>query len=217
MDYSKSQEILRDFYNRNNIIENFERDNQYLEAAFHEIAEIWLNNFVQIKKVRFLMIAEAPLWGNSKNYIYNPTTQFTQFFHKGDLEHILNIKIKDKPDFINRCNEIGLLFIDISPFPLNSTDTSINYQTISKYQYQELIEKTIPIFLEEKIKAIKIKKVDNIKVFFRYSRVQRIFQNSISKVLIDNLFIKSENDIMEISKRGGGIDKLKFKNIITLN
>ena len=214
MDYSQSKEILKDFYNKNLIIENFERDNQYLETAFNATTEIWLNNLARIKEVRYLMIAEAPLWGSSKNYIYNPTTQFTQFFHKGDLEYILNITIKDKADFINRCNEIGLLVIDISPFPLNTIDTSINYRTISKFQYRELVEKTIPVFFEEKIKAISFKKSDEIKVFFRYARVQRNFQDLIAKVLIRNLFIRSETDIMEIFQQGGGIDKLKFKRII---
>ena len=214
MDYNHSKEILKDFYSKNLIIENFEKDNQYLETAFNETTEIWLNNLARIKEVRYLMVAEAPLWGSSKSYIYNPTTPFTQFFHKGDLEYILNITIKDKVDFINRCNEIGLLVIDISPFPLNTIDTSINYRTISKFQYRELVEKTIPVFFEEKIKTISLRKSDEIKVFFRYSRVQRNFQDLIAKVLIRNLFIKSETDIMEISQQGGGIDKLKFKRII---
>lgn len=117
MNYDHSKEILKTFYHKNSISNNFERDNQYLETAFNEITKIWFKNLVLIKEVRYLMIAEAPLWGSSKSYIYNPTTQFTQFFHKGDLEHVLGIPIKDKVEFIKRCNEIGLLIIDISPFP----------------------------------------------------------------------------------------------------
>lgn len=214
MNYDQSKEILKVFYRKNNFTEDFERDNQYLEMAFNEITEIWFSNLAQIEEVKYLMIAEAPLWGSSKSYIYNPTTPFTQFFHKSDLEYVLNIAIKDKTDFLNRSRKIGLLIIDISPFPLNSIDTSINYQSISKLLYRELVERTIPIFFEKKIKAIQPKKSNDIKVFFRYARVQRNFQDLISKVLIDNDFIQSKKDIMEISKQGGGIDKLKFKNII---
>lgn len=63
--------------------------------------------------------------------------------------------------------------------------------------------------------AIQPKKANEIKIFFRYSRVQKTFQDLLSKVLIDNFLIESENNIMEISKQGGSIDKSKFKNIIS--
>ena len=222
MDYSKNKGVLRSHYTRNGIIEHFEKDNNYLEDAFNEITKIWFNNLDQINEVKYLMIAEAPLWGKSKSYIYNPDTPFTQFFYKSDLEYILNIQIKDKAEFIKCCNKIGLLIIDISPFALNSEDTVINYRSKSKnnpyglteQQYRELVERTIPMFFEEKIKAIAPKMSSDIKVFFRYARVNKRFQDLISEILVTNGLIKSGNEILDISKGGGGIDRKKFEIIL---
>ena len=49
MEYDKSREILRDFYAQNGILKYFERDNTYLETAFHEINEMWFRNLECIK------------------------------------------------------------------------------------------------------------------------------------------------------------------------
>jgi hypothetical protein len=222
MDYSKNKGVLRGHYTRNGIINLFEQDNEYLEDAFNEITGIWFNNLDQINEIKYLIIAEAPLWGKSKSYIYNPNTPCTQFFYKSDLEYILDTQIKDKAEFIRLCNEIGLLIIDISPFALNSEDIIINYRNksknnpygLTKQQYRELVELTIPFFFEKKIKAIVPKMSSDVKVFFRYARVKRRFQDLISEVLITNGLIKSENEILDVSKQGGGIDRLNLLSIM---
>jgi len=104
MDYSKNKQILQDFYSENGISEHLEKGNEYLETAFHEINEMWFQNFDKIKEVKYLMIAEAPLWGKDKSYIYNPDTPNTQFFHRGDLEYVTGVSIKNKQEFIDQCN-----------------------------------------------------------------------------------------------------------------
>lgn len=159
MEYNKNGQILREFYARHDLTDCFERDNAYLESAFDEINRIWFDNLCKIDEVNYLMIAEAPLWGKSKSYIYNPATPFTQFFQKSDLEYVLNTKIRDKAEFIDRCNQIGLLIIDISPFALNTEDTIINYRGkskqnpygITKREYRLLIQETLPTFFDCKI------------------------------------------------------------------
>lgn len=93
MDYSRCKQILHDFYSENGIIDHFERDNLYLEKAFHEINEMWFRNLECIKEVKYLMIAEAPLWGKDKSYIYNPETKNTQFFQKKDLERVIGLNV----------------------------------------------------------------------------------------------------------------------------
>ena len=77
MEYNKNGQILREFYARHDLTDCFERDNAYLESAFDEINRIWFDNLCKIDEVNYLMIAEAPLWGKSKSYIYNPATPFT--------------------------------------------------------------------------------------------------------------------------------------------
>ncbi|MGE5355326.1 MAG: hypothetical protein ACM3PT_03740 [Deltaproteobacteria bacterium] len=221
MNYSDNKIILKSFYEQNRISDAFDEDSIYLENAFNEIYKIWLGNFNQIKKVNYLMIGEAPLWGSIKKYIYNPNTNNTQFFYRSDLSYVLNRPIEDKREFIKVCNEIGLLIMDISPFPLNTKDTKINYsknencsKKLSKKQYQQLVKQTIPTFFELKIRAVAEKKSAEIMTFFRYARVKSNFEDIISKVLIDNEIIKSQYDIGDISQNGGGIDKTKLKEII---
>lgn len=214
MNYSDNKIILKSFYEQSGLSGKFNKDNIYLEIAFNDIYKIWYDNLNQIKTVNYLMIAEAPLWGKTKKYIYNPDINNSQFFYRSDLGDILNRHIADKQEFIKVCNEIGLLIVDISPFPLNQNDTVINYRTLSTTQYRQLVSSTIPTFFEKKIKAIGEKKSANIKAFFRYARVKTNFEDLISKVLIDNKIIKTQNDIGDISQNGGGIDKTKLKQII---
>jgi len=223
MNYNDNKEILRELYTQKGLTANFEKDSRYLEDAFNKITEIWFANLDQIQKVKYLMIAEAPLWGNKESYIYNPNTPFTQFFYKSDLESVLNgITINDKADFIKTCNDIGLLVIDISPFALNTEDTTINYRRksatnpygITKGEYKQLIKETLPFFFECKIQAVVPKMSAGIKVFFRYARVKEAFQNIISNTLINNGLTQSPYDTLEISNQAGGIDRIKLFQII---
>jgi hypothetical protein len=134
MNYTENKKILKSFYDQNGLSNNFEKDNLYLETAFKDITKIWLDNLNQIKTVNYLMIAEAPLWGQVEKYIYNPKTSNSHFFYRSDLGDILNKNIEDKQDFIKICNEIGFLVVDISPFPLNPKETIINYGKLRKEQ-----------------------------------------------------------------------------------
>jgi hypothetical protein len=217
MSYTDNKKILQNFYDKIGLKTKFEKDNNYLEVADREIHKIWLENFNKIDKVNYLMIAEAPLWGKEKKYLYNPAINNSQFFYRSDLGDILNKPIADKKDFIKVCNEIGLIIVDISPFAFNPQETSINYRDMTTTQYRELVSLTIPTFFEEKIKAVKTKKSENIKTFFRYARVKTTFQDLIAQVLISNNIIKTQNDIGDISQNGGGIDKNKLKKIIKDN
>jgi hypothetical protein len=217
MNYSDNKNFLKTFYDQNGLSSKFDKDSIYLEKAFNEIYKIWLDNLNQIKTINYLMIAEAPLWGKIKKYIYNPEINNSQFFYRSDLGDILNKHIANKTDFIKVCNEIGLLVVDISPFPLNPIDTAINYRSLTTTKYRQLVSLTIPTFFEKKIQAIAQKKSTNIKTFFRYARVKNNFEDLISKVLIDNKIIKTQNEIDDISQNGGGIDKTKLEQIIKVN
>ena len=221
INYKDNKEIIESYYDSLGLVNEFERDNFYLENAFNEIKKIWIENFEKIDKVKYLLIAEAPLWGQKKKYIYNLKTNNTQFFFRSDLEKILNIQITDKKEFIETCNEIGLLVVDISPFPLNTKDTKINYgknkdgsNKLTKKEYRDLVSLTIPTFFERKICLVGQKKSSEIKVFFRYARVKNAFQDLISDVLIENGLIKKQEEIGDISQSVGGVDRTKLKRML---
>lgn len=224
MNYKDNKRIIESFYDSLELANEFAGDNIYFESAFNEIDDLWTKNFEKIDKVNYLMLAEAPLWGQDKKYIYNPKTNNSQFFYRSDLEQILNINISDKREFIETCNKIGLLVMDISPFPLNTNDTRINYgknvegsKKLTKKAYRDLVSRTIPTFFEKKMNLVSQKQSSNIKVFFRYTRVKNAFQDLISDILSENGLIKSQEDIGNISQQGGGIDRMKLKRIINDN
>ncbi|WP_204273770.1 hypothetical protein, partial [Draconibacterium mangrovi] len=224
LEYNKNRQVIESLYAKLGLANEFEKDNYYLENAFNEINKIWIDNFNDIESVKYLLIAEAPLWGQKKKYIYNHKTNNTQFFYRSDLETTFNIKILDKREFIKTCRNIGLLIVDISPFPLNTNDTRINYgknkngsRKLTQKEYKELVRQTLPTFFNRKINLISQKKSSGIKVFFRYARVKDTFQDLICDTLIQNGLIKKQEDIGEISQMGGGIDRVKFKKIINEN
>lgn len=88
---------------------------------------------------------------------------------------------------------------------------------LSKSRYRELVSLTLPTYFEKKIKLISEKKSPNIKIFFRYARVKKTFEDLISEVLIENEIIKLKDDIGDISQQGGGIDKIKLSQIMEIS
>ena len=99
--YNANKDILRKFYDKYRIGDYFQTDNAYLENAYKDIEHLWLDNLALIKTVNYLMIAEAPLWGKDKSYIYNPDTPNSQFFYKQDIGEILGITIHSKQEFLS--------------------------------------------------------------------------------------------------------------------
>lgn len=214
MEYSKNETILKDFYLKNGLTSRFDNDNLYLENAFNEINRIWTENLNEIEKVNFVLIAEAPLWGQTRKYIYNPEINNSQFFYRSDLSDILNIQIANKLEFLKILNKIGLVVVDISPFPLNPKNTAINYRDLSINQYRQLVSMTLPYFFNEKIKEISNKKSENCKVFFRYTRVKNIFEDLIIKTLVDHKMVTTIDELSDISQKGGGINKAMLGKIL---
>lgn len=216
LDYREIEGIIKSFYQDNGYGKDFKYDLLYLQTSFDEIKNIWLKNLNNIEKINYIMVAEAPLWGSEKKYIYNPSTNFSQFFYKSDLEEILRISINDKAEFIKICNSIGLLIIDISPFALNEKDTRLNYRSLGKSKYKKIVEATLEFYFIKKIEIIKPKLSADTKVFFRYKRVKQNFENIIGKTFIENKIINSIEQIGDISQVGGGINKSKLKEIISI-
>lgn len=224
----QSLDVLQNLYSRLSIPNNlFERDKVYLHNAFLEMSKLWMANFKKIKTVRYILIAEAPLWGESMNYIYNSNTPFTQFFYKSDLEKVLGKEITNKKKFLKILNGLGLLIIDISPFALNSQSTAINYSEttttsnkITGKQYTELVANTCSNYFNEKIKLAKSKiRNKNITFIFRYERVESSFKDILAKELVKSGILKeSQIKFENIWMNGGGIDvEKKLNPILTLN
>ena len=101
MNLEQLRKPIETIYLEKGIKENLEEDWHYLKNAFIGIEDFWNHQFEKIPQVKYIMFSEAPLWGERKNYIYNPETKLTQFFYKSDLEVATNSELKSKEDFLN--------------------------------------------------------------------------------------------------------------------
>ena len=214
MNWNNLSLILKQYYLDKGLFKRFTNDEKYLSESLIEIDKLWSKNYNAIDKINYVMISEAPLWGIEEKYIYNPKIYNSQYFYRSDLEYVLNITIPNKVDFLKELMEIGFLCCDISPFALNQEDTAINYKMISKVDYKRLLIETFPIYFSERLKLIKIKTSNSVKFFYRYSRVRKAFNELISKIILENKLIRSQNEIFDISQDGGGINKIVLNEII---
>lgn len=214
-EYREIEKVIKSFYKDNGYEKDFKNDLLYLQNSFEEITALWLKNLNSIQTINYIMIAEAPLWGKERKYIYNPATKLSQFFYKSDLEEVLRISITNKAEFINFCNSIGLLILDISPYALNEKNTKLNYRNLGNKKYKKIVQATLPFYFNKKIEIIKPKLSDEVKLFFRYKRVKHNFENIIGRILLDKKIIDSLEQIEDISQSGGGINKSKLKQIIS--
>ncbi len=214
LEYTENEVCLHRFYKDKSLEKSFEKDNTYLKSAFEEIKKLWMANIAKMAQVKYLLIAEAPLWGNEKKYIYNPRTNNSQFFYRSDLGDILDRRLSNKQEFLDCCIEIGLSIVDISPFALSQAHTKINYRNMPVNDYRRLVGETVPFYFERKIQMAGDKASGNIQCFFRYSKVKNTFNDIIGNVLLKNKLITSLNRIGDIAQNGGGIDKRKLSRFI---
>jgi hypothetical protein len=215
MSWRKYKKALVEFYTENGLSQSLNSDEEYLHKAYIGISKLWEENADTIESVNYVMIAEAPLWGANKSYIYNLKSANTQFFYRSDLEYILNRPLSNKSQFLGALANAGFLVIDISPFAFNNADTSINYRTISTKQYKSLLYRTLPGYFLDRMSFVDAKLSNRNCFFFRYSRVRESFGNLIEQMLAKAGYIDGKNPLIDISQKGGGIGRLKLSEIMS--
>lgn len=219
----RNKKILKNLYEKYGVIDHFESDWRYLENSMNKISKLWFKNLHNIKKVNLIILAEAPMWGENKKYFYNPKTIHTQFFYKSDFEYIINRDITNKSDLILELNKKGIIIVDFSPFPFNPNNTKLSYKRDSKNQcikitkndYIDILEKTFSNHLKPKINKIKLKSnnLHSIPIYYRYDRIKKNLNNTLTNLFLKEGLYKIKN-ATTISMNGGGIDKVKLKNIL---
>lgn len=219
IEYKENEKILKLLYDEKGISEYFDSENQYVKTAFKKINDLWFENYEKIKKVNYVMIAEAPLWGDDETYIYNPNTKNSSVFSLNNLNVALNVNLQNKKQFIDKLDEIGFIIVDIFPYPLNSKSTHICYRKNKKQDcvklgskdYTQILNKTIPYFFEKKMNLLSKKQSHKSKFFFRYSRV---LESARKSDLIDFVKRYIKSDIGSIHSKGFGIDQANLNEIL---
>jgi hypothetical protein len=194
-----------------------EKEIKYLKEAYNFIEKLWNIQYDKIEKIKFVMISEAPLFGDDKHYFYNSNSKFKSFFHKSNMESfgIENYDILDKKEIIQKLNEKGFIILDLFMFPLNGKNTSENFRKMKKNRRKELFMISLEFYLKDKLEKIERKKSDKIKFFYRYKRLKKIIGIDFEKVLKKKELISRNTEIETISNGNMGIDNEKLKNIVS--
>ncbi len=202
----------------------------YLQNAFINIDFLFNKNLPNLKRIKYILLCEAPLWGKQAphKYIYNLQNQNdSSFFRVKNLKDALLqsgqtpfTNLITKMDLVTELNMRGFLIIDVSPYALNRNDTSINYGWLSRKKvnnYQSLLLPTLGIFFNSKMQTVYPKLIatnDKIKVFYRYPRIEKHLGTSIQSILSNYGISIMPPPLNNIFKQGGGIDIQKLSVIL---
>jgi hypothetical protein len=211
---------LNTLYANNKASNNFLKDELYLRRAFFEIENYWLTQYNKIKNIKYVMISEAPLWGDNDAYFYNPNYSGNHsYFSNNDLYQILKKNTTTRQQLIDELNEIGFLILDVFPFAFKKEKTDYhydkNYHTLkqSKY-YNTFLNAILNHYLSDKLDLIIGKKADPIKLFYRYEKISPIKPNIESLLIQKGLIVKNQLPLPSIHGNSYNIDKKKLSYII---
>lgn len=216
---------LKAFYLNNFNLCYYNHDHPNLRKAFIEIELLWEEQFSRFDNIKYLMLSEAPLWGEKELYIYNvKSPPRGNFLPMSGIQEVTGNQIRKKEVLIDELGKLGLIVLDVSPFALDSpkengtSKTKISYNDLKRKEYSELIEPTLRDFLNTKLGRIK-GKGENQVIFYRYKRIKDKLDSLIKMHLLENELITTKNeDIPYISKDGrnhrGAIDYSKFTTIL---
>ena len=183
---------LRVIYLEKKIPESkIQTDLKYLGEAYRFTEERWLAQ-LQSTVPKVVMLSEAPLFGENKNYFYNPDTAPSSFFQFDDAKAVAGDDFarskkfecaREKKQFlIDAVTSNGFLILDLFPYALNE-GTALNYD-VGKKIYCNIFRETIADHLCIKLDLIKEAcKCSNPPLFlYRYKRLKDRLDNEVKGV-----------------------------------
>lgn len=197
---------LQELYDKYELSSSYDMDYNYLKYSYHKIEDMWKNIYSKIDKVNFIIVSEAPLFGNKETYIYNENTPLTSFFTFNDIKCFSNLNLnknssnlEKKMFIIEQFIKNGVIVLDLFPFAFNQYNTVVNYKKMSKPFYKDILLLTEKSYLIPKIEDIFIKNNGIPVILYRYKRLYEKTDNHLFKVLnrlgyqYDSDFIHSKN------------------------
>ena len=190
--WGEISEKLYQIYKKENIVDSFQSDEEYLRKAFYYIEKLWNEQFNKIDDIKVMLISEAPLFCKSKSYIYNENTAPSAFFLYNDISAFptwneTRIKPKliqeQKRLMLQEFHKNGLIILDIFPFAFNDNDTKLNYRRMNTKLYKELLEVTRESYLLPKLTKCFSKLTEDSKFVYRYKRLYEKTGNHFDSVL----------------------------------
>jgi len=214
---------LKKIYQEQNIVEYFEKDEEYLQNAFNITEKLWEEQFNKINNLKIIMISESPLFGDIQRYIYNPNTPTSVFFHFKDLEAFVDINqiikkpksvIEQKRMMFDIFSKNGFLTLDIFPFAFNPNHTKIHYRKMSKKLYYQLLSITTDNYLIPKLKACINKSNEKTHFVYRYKRLFDKTENHFEKILYQVSEKNIRYKIDTINGTNMSLDRVKLRSLL---
>ena len=134
--------VLDELYKKMAITKLTEMDRHYFKHSIMQTELRWGKAFAQMSEIRFVLLGEAPLFGEKESYFYNPASGATSFFTYKDAEVVcgevsgsnkLSGGVRErKLNLISGLTNAGFLILDVYPFCFAPPLTAISYRQIEK-------------------------------------------------------------------------------------
>ena len=217
--WSNLRKPIRDLLSKRGMYGVLDEAEAYLEEAYDFTESLWTRELEKISSIRLVLLSEAPLYGVEKSYIYNPTTPITAFFHFNDLQALIpsicsetlptSVKAK-KLLMIEHLRECGVVVLDVFPYALNKGSTHIGYRQLKKSEYVDLLVRSIPDFLEQKLTAIKEKQELSPTFAYRYRKLEKDTGEFVAAAINRASFDCRREDISVIGGTNMSLDRGKL-------
>lgn len=201
---------LEPLYSQRNI--PLDTDIEYLVNAYKHTEKLWWDNFLSMEKVKYVLVAEAPRYGEEKSYIYNPKISGTSFLGVCTVNKIsenlgIRSRLAGKPDMLKRMRELGLLVVDLFPYAFNP-QTQLEYEGIGCLYRKTLCKASSNWHLKPKFLEIEKKSNRTILCGVRYSRLFPFASDTIkhsypneTEIIVEKAYkVKIANAPLDIEK-----------------
>jgi len=187
----------------------------YLKAAY-EKTEAWYKDALnRLDTVRLVIFGEAPLFGPDCNYIYNPQTPLSSFLWLEDLTQLCSEQqtvesTKDKKlRTLELMSHLGILIVDTQPYALNKKDVGLSYPNLTTKEQKNLLDQSMPYFLEKKLTEIKNRQSHIPNFVYRYKSTDRMLGKQIAPTT--QKIFKREVSVSCIGGSNMPLDRAKLK------
>ena len=191
-----------------------QQEKQYLQHAYNKTTELWVEQLDRMSEVQFLLIGEAPQYGEQERYFYNPKSRLTWFFRHWVTPNISSATNADKTKLLEHLSDFGFLIVDLFPYAFNKQDTTINYQDHFKpSDFVNLFSHTYRWYLKPRLEAINIISGNRIGVALRYKR-HMVLNRKLGNALREVGFVIANNDIGCVASSNIPLDQSALENAI---
>jgi hypothetical protein len=189
----------------------------YLRDSFYNIEMMWQAALNEIADPKFIILGEAPLYGETGSYIYSKKAQPTSFLRPTDFPHFKPQENENnKSNLLSLMRDAGIIVIDLFPYALNEHSTpTLNYKIAQKTSfYSVLARKSFENFTKNKIQEVR-SRGKNVSILVRYKRIMNCIHPFMEELNIKSCL--TQGGYACIGSKNMGVDKDIFWTALRMN